>query len=552
MSIRHGLVLCCFLLTTGLLAQISWTDVSAQHNLPVPVKLFAGNQVAPPLKAWYLEVDLSDTNYVLTAFLDDAASMQGIVAFANSVGAPVAVNGGFFDPGSNTSFSAAVNNNQLLTNNIAAVTRTGQQYPVTRAFFSVNEDREMSVDWIYHFGNTIDDMRFYEAPTQNAQGTPAAPPLQANGSVFNNLIGGIGGGPSLVRNNQINITYIEEVFWDSGVGLDVENPRTAVGWTASGHAILMVVDGRQTVSDGVDLNDLAQMMVDLGCVEAMNLDGGGSSQMAVEGTLINRPEGGTFMRTIPTILAVVHRDSLRDSQMGFEEIIDTEDSRVTRIGGDWFETANAGSYGASAAQLHAIGDGSSFVEYRPGLNQSVTAEVFAWWVAAFNRASDTPIIIQHQAGRDTVRVDQSANGAQWNSLGSYTFAGDSTDRIIISNAATTNSFVVADAIRLTSDDPLVAINASNRIPQTSHLLLDSYPNPFNPTTTIRYTLSVAAKVSLTIYNLLGQRIETLVDVRQSAGQYRLNWNAASLPGGIYFAQLSDGRSVENIKLVLMK
>ncbi len=548
-------VLSTILLTSVLSAQITWTDISTQYDLPASIALYEGDQANPVLKAWYLEIDVSDTNYVLTAFLNDPTiGPEGIVAFSERVGAAAAINGGFFDLVSNASFSAIVNDNELLAKNIAAVTRSGQSYPVTRAFFSIDENRQMSVDWIYHFGNSIGEMLGFTQPAQNAQGAPAATPIQSEGIAFPELLGGIGGGPSLVRNGQIDITYTEEVFWESGVGLDVDNPRTAVGWTADQRAIFLVVDGRQIASSGADLTELAQMMIDLGCMEAMNLDGGGSTQMAVNGTLINRPEGGDFMRPIPSILAVVHRDSLQDPQMGLEEIIDTEDStRVSLIGVDWFETANAGSYGNSASLLHAIGDGSATAEYRLDLGPATTAEVFAWWVSAFNRASDTPIIVDHQGGRDTIRVDQTTSGAQWNSLGTYQFAGDSSDRVTISNAAVTNSFVVADAIRIVSEDPQVGIDITRHpLPKTPQLAIESFPNPFNPSTTIRYTLRENAPVSLTIYNLLGQIVATLVDEEQRAGQYRLQWQANALPGGIYFAQLSDGRQTRALKLVLMK
>ncbi len=59
---------------------------------------------------------------------------------------------------------------------------------------------------------------------------------------------------------------------------------------------MFVADGRYTASEGLSLYEFANQMIALGCVEAMNLDGGGSSQMAVGNELINRPEGSTFQR----------------------------------------------------------------------------------------------------------------------------------------------------------------------------------------------------------------------------------------------------------------
>lgn len=68
-------------------------------------------------------------------------------------------------------------------------------------------------------------------------------------------------------------------------------------------------------------------------------------------------------------------------------------------------------------------------------------------------------------------------------------------------------------------------------------LVQNYPNPFNPGTTIRYELPEAANVSLTIFNILGQVVATLVDEKKEAGGYQVQWNASTAPSGIYFCRL---------------
>jgi hypothetical protein len=70
------------------------------------------------------------------------------------------------------------------------------------------------------------------------------------------------------------------------------HPRTAVGVTRDGHFLLVVVDGRQITSRGATLREMAQLMMELGCVEAINLDGGGSSTLVVRGLVVNSPSDG--------------------------------------------------------------------------------------------------------------------------------------------------------------------------------------------------------------------------------------------------------------------
>ena len=94
---------------------------------------------------------------------------------------------------------------------------------------------------------------------------------------------------------------------------------------------------------------------------------------------------------------------------------------------------------------------------------------------------------------------------------------------------------------------------------TTFALHQNYPNPFNPRTTIVYQLPVSADVELSIFSMVGQRMTTLIQERQSAGNYRMEWNAVNLPSGIYFYRLKakavegNQRGFEQVrKLILLK
>lgn len=125
---------------------------------------------------------------------------------------------------------------------------------------------------------------------------------QTLGPVWDKTLHVIGAGPTLVKNNAIKVTAAAEQFLpDIAVG---RAPRTAVGFTGDGKILLVVVDGRQTFSIGMTLNELAQFMQKQGAVNAMNLDGGGSSEMVVKNSIMNSPSDGSERRVGNALIAV--------------------------------------------------------------------------------------------------------------------------------------------------------------------------------------------------------------------------------------------------------
>jgi hypothetical protein len=87
---------------------------------------------------------------------------------------------------------------------------------------------------------------------------------------------------------------------------------------------------------------------------------------------------------------------------------------------------------------------------------------------------------------------------------------------------------------------------------TEYELTQNYPNPFNPTTTIEFALPEASNVTLKVYNVAGQEIANLVQDRMEAGYHKVSWDASSLSGGVYIAELRAGSFVKTMKMVLTK
>jgi glucose/arabinose dehydrogenase len=94
---------------------------------------------------------------------------------------------------------------------------------------------------------------------------------------------------------------------------------------------------------------------------------------------------------------------------------------------------------------------------------------------------------------------------------------------------------------------------NNRAKEHSFYLSQNYPNPFNPLTSIEYNLPQSSNVNLSIYNIHGQKVATLVSELQVAGQYNFNWDASDFASGIYIYQLrTDKGFFASKKLILLK
>ena len=96
------------------------------------------------------------------------------------------------------------------------------------------------------------------------------------------------------------------------------------------------------------------------------------------------------------------------------------------------------------------------------------------------------------------------------------------------------------------------INFSNRVLPVKTELSGSYPNPFNPTTSINYGLEKDGHVEIMIYDAAGRLVEELVNGHQDGGSYSITWNASNQASGMYFANIVAGDVVQTQKLVLLK
>jgi hypothetical protein len=104
---------------------------------------------------------------------------------------------------------------------------------------------------------------------------------------------------------------------------------------------------------------------------------------------------------------------------------------------------------------------------------------------------------------------------------------------------------------LVGADWVTTVNDEKNLP-LEYSLSRNYPNPFNPSTIIKYSLAQSVRITLRIFDLLGREVVKLIDEEKPAGEYVTNWNASSYPSGVYFLRMQAGQFSETRKLLLMK
>lgn len=225
---------------------------------------------------------------------------------------PVVINGGYF--WLNTNLSLIIRNGEFISINNQVVTRKNASaadvsfYP-TRGVFGQTENTQYRTDWVFTTvspGTTF----AYPSPAPNKEG---ADPMQVPSATYPEgaweykAQTAIGGGPVLVKNSKLENTWQAELYdAASGIGPTSNNPRTAIGVTADNKLILFVCEGRNQTPGvpGFTLEETANIMIDLGCTEVLNLDGGGSTCMLVNGKETIKPSD-TGNKQRPVVSAVV-------------------------------------------------------------------------------------------------------------------------------------------------------------------------------------------------------------------------------------------------------
>ena len=280
---------------------MNWKIV--KNNLSNGIVLYKGYNSKIPIKAWTVLIPNSKTNEIKILVSNDQDGLDTPESFAIKTSATVVINGGYFSKSTNPVHHVGLlkADNKLIEPASSTLIRENIRYNVTRGAIVIYEDGEIDIGW----ASTKNDSIFqWSAPIDNRPGKPGI--LDYSNAKFWDVAYAMHAGPVLIEDDELYVTSEQEVFFNTPV--DGVQPRSAIGYNDNGDIIMMVVDGRQVDSRGVYLKELALLMSQFKCSEALNLDGGGSSALFVDGSLVNRPIGLTAQREVMSSIAVISKN----------------------------------------------------------------------------------------------------------------------------------------------------------------------------------------------------------------------------------------------------
>jgi exopolysaccharide biosynthesis protein len=290
-------------------AQLTWRQVNT--SLPKGIKLFVtlDSLDGKPNKASYIIADLKDKNlqFDVDTTLNRKLTPQ---QFFDKNNKPfVVVNGTFFALKTGQNLNTVIKNGKPVSFNVANTNHkdSTKKTIMYRSAIGIGKNGKADVAWINSdTGVVATASENVIEPIAVDKAVKNKEVLKANSKLFSAwpVQTAIGGGPVLLQAGKPYITNNQEKLFTGDAAKD-KHPRTAMGYTKAGKLIILVVEGRNAgVAEGANLYQLANILQQLGCEEALNLDGGGSSCMLVNGIETIKPSDITGQRAVPAVFLI--------------------------------------------------------------------------------------------------------------------------------------------------------------------------------------------------------------------------------------------------------
>jgi len=316
-----------FSISLNAAAQQKWINVSADYGpLPSTVQVFKTNDSldGKPFIASYVKAKLKDKNLDFTTDTTLGRRLTPAQFYKKNEQPLVVVNCTFFSYETNRSLNVVIKKGELLGYNIHSIPMRGKdtfqyRHPFVSAI-GIDKKRNADVAWIY----TDSSGKFPYASQRSIM------PMKDSMNYFQYFIKkmtysylhskkstryfkkwkmktAVGGGPALVQNGAKQITNEEELKF-TGKAINDKHPRTCMGYTKDGYLIIMAIEGRfPGIAEGATLEQEARLLIDLGCIEALNLDGGGSSCLLVNGKETIKPSTNGEERPVPAVFIIAKK-----------------------------------------------------------------------------------------------------------------------------------------------------------------------------------------------------------------------------------------------------
>lgn len=294
-------------------AQVKWINVDAEFGtVPANFHVYKTTDSldGKPFIAYYAEAKLKDKKLDFTADTTYKRRLTPKQFFEKNEQPLLVVNCTFFNFDKNQNLNVVIKEGKLVSYNVHTIAGRGKdtltyRHPLGSAI-GISKKRKADVAWLF-----ADSAMSKPYDFQAAQIIPKDSFISIRHKNYKSLTAhkwkmqtAVGGGPVLLQNGEIKITNEEELKFSGKNGLTDKHPRTAMGYTADGHLIIMVIQGRSAVAAGATLVQEAQLLKELGCVEALNLDGGGSSCMLINGKETIKVSDATGERPVPAVFIV--------------------------------------------------------------------------------------------------------------------------------------------------------------------------------------------------------------------------------------------------------
>ena len=279
-------------------------------------------------RAYYLIADLRDKKLEFTADTTLNRRLTPSKFYQKNQTPLAVVNCTFFSFETNRNLNIVIKEGKLVSYNIHSISGRGKDTFTYRHTFgsAIGISKERRADVVWTFTDSSEKsayaMQWSKEPIKDSLKELSLSYIKSlkysssgsfNGNIrqkdFRNIFRqwnvqtAIGGGPVLLQDGEIKITNNEELKF-AGKAISDKHPRTAMGYTKDGKLIILVIQGRSESGGGASLPQEAQILKDLGCVEALNFDGGGSSCMLVNGKETIKPSDKEGQRPVPAVFII--------------------------------------------------------------------------------------------------------------------------------------------------------------------------------------------------------------------------------------------------------